>query len=149
MRYGSLSLALSIIKLRAASWESHRFEGTLATPIKTVSYSLQNGNLLILEVQPQRQSSARSPLAVSSQSRLFQLADVETDISDKIGRKYLIGGAYVLVMVGITLEVIANTTADGNATFFGGKFINGIAIGGLISTVMTYVGEVSHPFFQS
>lgn len=56
----------------------------------------------------------------------------------------MIGGAYVLVMVGITIELIANTTADGNAAFFGGKFINGFAIGGLISTVMTYVGEVSH-----
>ncbi len=48
-----------------------------------------------------------------------------------------------MVMLGITVEVVANTTSDGNATFFGGKFINGIAIGGLISTSMTYVGEVS------
>jgi MFS family permease len=64
-------------------------------------------------------------------------------VTDRIGRKLLIGIAYVVVMIGITLEVIAHTQSDPNAAFFAGKFINGIAVGGLITTVMAYVGEVS------
>jgi len=46
-------------------------------------------------------------------------------------------------MAGITVEVIANNAADPNAVFFAGKFINGLAIGGLITTVMTYVSDKS------
>lgn len=47
-------------------------------------------------------------------------------------------------MVGITVEVIANNAADPNAVFFAGKFINGLAIGGLITTVMSYVSDKYH-----
>lgn len=64
-------------------------------------------------------------------------------IVDRIGRKFLIGGCYLIVMVGITVEIIANNAADPNAVFFAGKFINGLAIGGLISTIMSYVGELA------
>lgn len=41
--------------------------------------------------------------------------------------------------VGITLEFVATT----NEVFFGGKFINGFAIGALGSVTVTYIGEVS------
>lgn len=64
-------------------------------------------------------------------------------IVDRIGRKFLIGGCYLIVMIGITVEIIANNAADPNAVFFAGKFINGLAIGGLISTIMSYVGELA------
>ena len=49
----------------------------------------------------------------------------------------------MIIMIGITIEVIANTTSNPNGVFFAGKFINGFAIGGVITTCMTYVGEVS------
>jgi MFS family permease len=64
-------------------------------------------------------------------------------LADLIGRKMLIGGAYLLVVAGITIEVVANGTSSPNAVFFIGKLINGFAIGGIISSIMTYVGEVS------
>jgi hypothetical protein len=55
----------------------------------------------------------------------------------------MIGASFLVVMAGITVEIVANKAADPNAVFFAGKFINGLAIGGIISTIMSYVGEVS------
>lgn len=62
-------------------------------------------------------------------------------IADTIGRKLSFAIAFVFSAVGITLEVIATTSA----LFFVGKFINGFAIGFFIATSFTYVGEVSIP----
>lgn len=60
-------------------------------------------------------------------------------IADKFGRRptYLI--AFILMLVGITLEVIATT----NDVFFGGKFINGFPVGAFGTITVTYLGEVS------
>jgi MFS family permease len=45
---------------------------------------------------------------------------------------------YVLVFIGITLEVVSTT----NEIFFAGKFIAGFPIGGFITICMTYIGEI-------
>lgn len=50
---------------------------------------------------------------------------------------------YIVLMVGITLEVIANITPNPSAVFFAGKFINGLGIGALQTTGFIYVSEVS------
>jgi hypothetical protein len=60
-------------------------------------------------------------------------------LADIIGRKYMFALTYVFCFVGITLEVVATT----NEIFFAGKFIAGFAIGGFITTSMTYIGEVA------
>lgn len=50
---------------------------------------------------------------------------------------------YVLLFAGITVEVISHSQSNPNAVFFAGKLINGFAIGGLLATALTYIGEVS------
>jgi SP family general alpha glucoside:H+ symporter-like MFS transporter len=59
-------------------------------------------------------------------------------IADTIGRKYTILLALLISCAAITLEFIATT----NEMFFGGKFLNGFAVGALASVPVTYVGEV-------
>jgi SP family general alpha glucoside:H+ symporter-like MFS transporter len=59
-------------------------------------------------------------------------------IADRIGRKFSFAIAFIFSTVGITLEVVAQTSG----IFFAGKFVNGFAIGGFIATSFTYVGEV-------
>ncbi|CAK7200300.1 hypothetical protein SEUCBS139899_002991 [Sporothrix eucalyptigena] len=58
-------------------------------------------------------------------------------IADKIGRKITYLFAFIFMLVGITLEVIATT----NAVFFAGKFINGFPVGAFGTMTMTYLGE--------
>jgi SP family general alpha glucoside:H+ symporter-like MFS transporter len=65
------------------------------------------------------------------------------DISDKIGRKWTMAICYLLIFAGITVEVISHQQANPNAVFFAGKMINGVAIGALLATALTYIGEVS------
>lgn len=62
-------------------------------------------------------------------------------IADTIGRRITIGGALLVSVAGITLEFMATT----NQMFFGGKFLNGFALGALASVPVTYVGEVCLP----
>jgi SP family general alpha glucoside:H+ symporter-like MFS transporter len=50
---------------------------------------------------------------------------------------------YVLIFAGITVEVISHQQSNPNAVFFAGKMINGLAIGALLATALTYIGEVS------
>ena len=57
-----------------------------------------------------------------------------------IGRRYTIVCALTLSFVAITMEFVATT----NPVFFGGKLINGIAVGTLQTIAGTYVGEVCH-----
>lgn len=63
------------------------------------------------------------------------------NLADWLGRKTVIMIALGFSFVGITLEFVATT----NEVFFGGKFINGFAIGALGSVTVTYIGEVSSP----
>ena len=63
---------------------------------------------------------------------------ISGQIADGIGRKVTIGCALLISMAGITLEFVATT----NAMFFGGKFLNGFALGALASVPVTFVGEV-------
>lgn len=53
--------------------------------------------------------------------------------------------SYVVLMIGITLEVIANITPNPSAVFFAGKAINGLGIGALQITGFIYISEVSLP----
>ncbi|GJC88033.1 general alpha-glucoside permease [Colletotrichum liriopes] len=61
------------------------------------------------------------------------------NLADWLGRKKVIAIALAISFVGITLEFIATT----NEVFFGGKFINGFAIGALSSVTVTYIGEIT------
>lgn len=47
--------------------------------------------------------------------------------------------ALVMTYAAVTLELVSTT----DATFFGGKFLNGFAIGFLQSVTVTYIGDVS------
>jgi MFS family permease len=71
------------------------------------------------------------------------IVSITADISDKIGRKWTMAICYVLLFAGITVEVISHSQSNPNAVFFAGKLINGFAIGGLLATALTYIGEVS------
>lgn len=65
-------------------------------------------------------------------------------IADAIGRKLTILIALVISVGAVTLEFVSTT----NEMFFGGKFLNGFAVGALASVPVTYVGEVcisTHP----
>lgn len=46
--------------------------------------------------------------------------------------------AIAISYAAITVEFVATT----NAVFFGGKFLNGFAVGALASVPVTYIGEV-------
>lgn len=60
-------------------------------------------------------------------------------IADAVGRKMTIFGALLISVAAVTLEFRATT----NEMFFGGKFLNGFAVGALASVPITYIGEVS------
>ncbi|KXJ88807.1 putative maltose permease [Microdochium bolleyi] len=59
-------------------------------------------------------------------------------VADWIGRRNTIAAALVVSFAAITVEVIATT----NEVFFGGKFLNGFAIGILQSVGGSYIGEI-------
>lgn len=59
-------------------------------------------------------------------------------IADLIGRRYTLMGAIAVSFVAVTLEFIATT----NPMFFGGKFLNGFAVGTIQTVAYTYIGEV-------
>jgi MFS family permease len=63
-------------------------------------------------------------------------------IADAVGRKLTMGVALLITVAAVTLEFVATT----NEMFFGGKFLNGFALGALASVPITYVGEVRFPF---
>ncbi|KAL4952460.1 general substrate transporter [Aspergillus filifer] len=60
-------------------------------------------------------------------------------IADTIGRRWTMLGALLISVAGVTLEFVSTT----NEMFFGGKFLNGFALGGLASVPVTYVGEIA------
>lgn len=60
------------------------------------------------------------------------------EISDRIGRRFTLMLALVVSYAAITLEVIATTDPE----FFGGKFMNGFAVGTIQATTSSYVGEI-------
>lgn len=62
-------------------------------------------------------------------------------LGDKIGKKLMITIAYVLILVGISVEMVATT----NPVFFGAKFTIGFAIGTGLTVSFSYVGEIAPP----
>ncbi|CAI7597645.1 unnamed protein product [Penicillium manginii] len=60
-------------------------------------------------------------------------------IADAIGRKITILVSLLISVAAISLEFRATT----NEMFFGGKFLNGFAVGALASVPITYIGEIS------
>lgn len=60
-------------------------------------------------------------------------------IADTFGRKWTMLGALLISVAGVTVEFVSTT----NEMFFGGKFLNGFALGALASVPVTYVGEIS------
>ncbi|KAL4871175.1 hypothetical protein BDV12DRAFT_164335 [Aspergillus spectabilis] len=60
-------------------------------------------------------------------------------IADTFGRKWTMLGALLISVAAVTIEFTATT----NEMFFGGKFLNGFALGALASVPVTYVGEIS------
>ncbi|WYZ35893.1 hypothetical protein EsH8_X_000540 [Colletotrichum jinshuiense] len=61
------------------------------------------------------------------------------NLADWLGRKKVIMIALAISFIGITMEFVATT----NEVFFGGKFVNGFAIGALSSVTVTYIGEIT------
>jgi MFS family permease len=59
-------------------------------------------------------------------------------LSDLIGRKKTVIIALAISFAAISMEFVATS----NALFFGGKFLNGFAVGTLQAVTGTYVGEV-------
>ncbi|CAI7656290.1 unnamed protein product [Penicillium bialowiezense] len=60
-------------------------------------------------------------------------------IADTIGRRMTMGISLLITVAAVTLEFVATT----NEMFFGGKFLNGFALGALASVPITYVGEIA------
>lgn len=60
-------------------------------------------------------------------------------IADWLGRRMVVLICLVISFAAITMEFVATT----NELFFGGKFLNGFAVGALASVTVTYIGEVS------
>ena len=58
--------------------------------------------------------------------------------ADWIGRRYSLVIALIISFAAITMEMVATT----NEVFFGGKFLNGFAVGTLQAVSGTYIGEV-------
>jgi MFS family permease len=64
-------------------------------------------------------------------------------IADWIGRRNTLIIALVISYAAVSLEVVSTT----NEMFFGGKFLNGFAVGAIQAVCATYIGEVSfYPF---
>ncbi len=59
-------------------------------------------------------------------------------LADWLSRRAVIAISLVISYAAITLEFVALT----NSVFFGGKFLNGFAVGALASVTVTYIGEV-------
>lgn len=59
-------------------------------------------------------------------------------IADAIGRQNTLIGALTVSFIAITLEFVATT----NEMFFGGKFLNGFAVGTIQIVAGTYIGEI-------
>lgn len=55
-----------------------------------------------------------------------------------IGRRNSLIGALVISFIAVTMEFVATT----NELFFGGKFLNGFAVGTIQTVSGTYVGEI-------
>ena len=62
-------------------------------------------------------------------------------IADKFGRKRTIQGASVILIIGAAIC----TGSVNNGMFLVGRFINGLGIGALVSTIPMYQAEVSTP----
>ncbi|KAL3493465.1 general substrate transporter [Aspergillus germanicus] len=60
-------------------------------------------------------------------------------VADTFGRKWTMFGALLISVAAVTIEFRATT----NEMFFGGKFLNGFALGALASVPVTYVGEIA------
>uniref|UniRef100_A0A8H7K4R9 Major facilitator superfamily (MFS) profile domain-containing protein n=1 Tax=Bionectria ochroleuca TaxID=29856 RepID=A0A8H7K4R9_BIOOC len=60
-------------------------------------------------------------------------------IADWLGRRATIIICLVITYAAITMEFVATT----NELFFGGKFLNGFAVGALASVTVSYIGEVA------
>lgn len=91
----------------------------------------------VLQVLPQWKRCCVNLLTQSCRAVMGALGS--SYIADKIGRKITYLCAFVFMLVGITLEVVATT----NPVFFAGKFINGFPVGAFGTITMTYLGEVS------
>lgn len=59
-------------------------------------------------------------------------------IADWLGRRPVIIICLVISYASITMEFVATS----NGLFFGGKFLNGFAVGALASVTVSYIGEV-------
>ena len=146
----NLWIVYAIWVLVACSFDNQASAGILGIPKFRKDFGHEYEGAYVLPAKWQSAYSGGPAAAMVAGSFLagceykrWQELQLTTDVVDRIGRKLLVGGCFLIVMAGISVEIIANTKSDPNAVFFAGKFINGFAIGGLISTSMTYVGELA------
>ncbi|KAL1864918.1 hypothetical protein VTK73DRAFT_5604 [Phialemonium thermophilum] len=64
---------------------------------------------------------------------------VAAEVSDIIGRKLILLVALIVSFVAVGVEVAATT----NPVYFAGKLINGIMIGIIATSMITYIGEIT------
>jgi MFS family permease len=60
-------------------------------------------------------------------------------IQDKTGRRWTLAIGGLISIAAIAVCYISDLTANIQATFFGGKFIEGLAVGVIICSTQTYV----------
>ena len=63
-------------------------------------------------------------------------------LQDRTGRKWTLAIGSLISVVAIAVCYIADLTANKQATFWGGKLLEGIAVGVIICSTQTYVSEV-------
>lgn len=59
-----------------------------------------------------------------------------------IGRRWTLGVGGLISTVAITVCYIADLTANQQATFWGGKLLEGIAVGVIMASTQTYLSEI-------
>ncbi|KAK7427645.1 hypothetical protein QQZ08_005920 [Neonectria magnoliae] len=61
------------------------------------------------------------------------------ELADWIGRKNVLLGSLIISLIAVAIEFIATT----NLVFFLGKLLNGVMVGGVATTMVSYIGEIT------
>ncbi|KAF7556152.1 hypothetical protein G7Z17_g1632 [Cylindrodendrum hubeiense] len=64
---------------------------------------------------------------------------ISAELADWIGRKNVLIGSLLVSMAAVAVEFVATT----NLVFFLGKLLNGVMVGGVATTMVSYIGEIT------
>lgn len=65
---------------------------------------------------------------------------ISAELADWIGRKTVLIGYLIISMAAVAIEFVATS----NLVFFLGKLLNGVMVGGVATTMLSYIGEVRY-----